>query len=334
MKIYLEIVKSKLPTNKPRLDYLVSHFDWTYVKVDLSYPPSYIECTTILLKGIFSGKISVLTRIPALPIPSLFIFFFLPNLSIEHHAIFESERNNSTIFRQIYSRMTLGVFQILCRFKVKNNICFSQEIADHVIKDYKAYPKSVFLTVNSHDPSPVLSDNRDPSHFTLAFMCGKFYPWQGLDLCISFVNQLSDAVPIKLHLIGQLNSDQYDLVKTLDYIYYHGFLSNIEVDNILSQSDVGLAPFALDRQGLSESSSLKSAYYLSRGIPVLSFFKDTRFHPSFYFYLANSVPSQSTAKVLEFLSATRLYSRSEVYSASVDLWSHLSILNKLDNLFH
>ena len=333
MKIYLEIVKSKLPTNKPRIDFLKANFGWVHINLSIFNPLSFLIFFITVLKGLIHEKVFILTRMPALPLPFLLFFFLLPNLSIEHHAIFESERDNSSFYRRQYSFFTLILFKLLCRYKITHNICFSREIADHVISQYYAPSQSIFLTVNSHDPTPVLLDNRLTHVHTLTFMCGHFYPWQGLDLCISLVKELSVFLPVKLHLIGHLNNEQHDLINHYPFINHHGYLSNFEIDAILSETDVGLAPFALDRQGLSESSSLKCAYYLSRGVPVLSYFKDTRFHSDFYFYLADTLHSKSIHNIVNFILSCQNYTKQDVYSSSVEFWSHTLILKELNLLF-
>ena len=333
MKIYLEIVKSKLPTNKSRIDSLVNDFGWLHIRVDVSRPTSYLNCLYLLGKSFLHGKIYILSRMPALPIPVLLFFFFLPNLSLEHHAIFEAERNNSSKFRYLYSKLTLFLFRILCRYKIQHNICFSKEIANHVVSHYNARSNSIYSTVNSFDPIPVLSDTRNDSCYTFTFMCGKFYPWQGLDLCLSFVNKLSSYIPIKLNLIGQLTVDQHDMIKDISYITYHGYLTECEIDKVLSETDIGLAPFALDRQGFSESSALKTAYYLSRGVSVLSYFKDSRSLSEPFFYVCKPPDSSSLSQILNFVRMAKSYSRYYIYSSSVDFWSHSSILFDLDLLF-
>ena len=334
MKLYLEIVKSKLPTNKPRIDYLVKYLGWSYIKIDVFDIQSYYPLFIALCRSFFTRDLQILTRIPALPIPSLFLLLLLPNLSIEHHGIFESERNNSSIIRSLYSQLTLHLFRILCSKRCVYNICLSKEIAEHVVQVYNAPQQTIRLTVNSHDSTPHLLDRRSTDSFSLTFMCGKFYPWQGLDLCISLIEDLNRHIPVTLHLIGHLDSEQLQLINQFSYIINHGYLSNSEIDTILSETDVALAPLALDRQGLSESSSLKCAYYLSRGVSVLSYFKDTRFTSERFFFVTNPSQSQFLAQVIEFLHFSKSLSRQSVYSSSVDSWSHSSILNKLDLLFN
>lgn len=104
------------------------------------------------------------------------------------------------------------------------------------------------------------------------FVASNFSPWQGLDLLLNSTEKID--IPFILHVVGSVDGNLIKKFFQDKRIIFHGPLGQKDLINLYIQSDVGLSPFALERQGLTEACSLKTRDYLRNGLPVFSGHKD------------------------------------------------------------
>jgi glycosyltransferase involved in cell wall biosynthesis len=97
-------------------------------------------------------------------------------------------------------------------------------------------------------------------------------------------NQLS----VEVHIAGITKAESY-LVKyesskfKSHTVFYHGFLSRIELDILMDKCNVAVNSLSLHRIGLSKTSTLKSREYFARGIPFITASEDNDFSSDNFF---------------------------------------------------
>lgn len=103
--------------------------------------------------------------------------------------------------------------------------------------------------------------------------------WHGIDRFIQGMYEYSGDKIINLHIVGDgiATLSLKDLVEKLhlsDNVIFHGIKSEIELDEIFNTCHIALDGLAGFRQGMTESSSLKSREYCARGVPFIRTDKD------------------------------------------------------------
>jgi hypothetical protein len=199
--------------------------------------------------------------------------------------------------------------------QVKGFVGVTRDIAKYQIRINGAkcpagfYPNGV--DTNQVD---ILEDRRDED-INIAFVCGKFTPWHGLDRLVQaawdYEANPSRDVRITIHLIGTLNHEQMvfvsDRVLSHSTIVCHGHKNHEEYRVILAKCDIGLGSLALDRQNLSEGTVLKVREYLALGLPVYSAFLDAAIPDNFLYYRRGPIILESMITyALEMKSCPRL----------------------------
>ena len=174
------------------------------------------------------------------------------------------------------------------------------------IRDYELDVHSPAKNIPSHvypngirvDDIEVLEDQRPKKDIEIAFMCGTFSPWHGLDILLDqFEDYETTAtldVSITLHLIGRLNLEQMEQVariqkkNSIHYVKVHGSLARKAYRFVLARCHIGLSSLAISRKGLTEAATLKVRELLALGVPVYSGHKDTAIPDDFPWYAHGS----------------------------------------------
>jgi hypothetical protein len=187
--------------------------------------------------------------------------------------------------------------------------------------DSRAPGKPAGLYANGVDLGSVheVADSRTEDRVSVVFMSNSFSEWHGLD---RLVDAVRDAYMIPdcftIHLIGHLTQTQKQQILALgvraEVFIIHGFLETAAYSVLLSESDVGLGSFAMDRQNLSEGATLKVREMLGMGIPVYSGHTDTALSAEFPFY--HRVIKVDIVKLDRFARDMKGHSRSEVRAAA------------------
>lgn len=135
----------------------------------------------------------------------------------------------------------------------------------------------------------VLPDARTSNGIVAAFICGTFTRWHGLDRLIAAVEDAPEAAAeLTVHLIGRLSEEQRaEVTRTplLRQVFeVHGHLDPPAYRAILQASDLGLGSLALDRQNMTEGSTLKTAELLASGLPVYATHADASLPRDFPYF--------------------------------------------------
>ncbi len=201
----------------------------------------------------------------------------------------------------------------------------TQEIADYECRVHRVRkPASVYP--NGIDPRdlPVLGDGRDPAAVQAAFICGEFSPWHGLDKLLDAAAQCADRRldgSLTIHLIGRLHHDQQKAVAACRHpdirFIVHGHLPDAQYRTILEACDFGIASLAMERQGLTQASTLKVREMLALGLPVYSGHRDLALPSEQPFVLVAEAVDLPT--MMAFGRRTKTISRQAVRSQSLPL---------------
>ena len=125
--------------------------------------------------------------------------------------------------------------------------------------------------------------------------------------------------------------DNTALIQGLNWISHYENLDSGDLDSLMQKMDVGVGPCALERQGLTESCSLKVSYYLSQGIPTFSFYPDSRNIPSPAYFMLDEFDPNLETLLINYLLLTKNLSRRSIFQSTESYWSHRSVLNTYIN---
>lgn len=221
----------------------------------------------------------------------------------------------------------------------------TKEIAEYEVREHNAkcpagyYPNGIDL-----EQVDVLEDQRSKTHIQIAFMCGKFSSWHGLDRLMDAVRcheeQNIFGYPVIIHIVGEMDRTQIELIQAMSLkntvVESHGRMIYHEYRYILSRCDIGLDSLALDRKGLKEAAALKVREYLASGLPVYSGFSDTAIPSHFSYYRTGTVDMNP---IIAFAKEMKTTQRQQVRDASADYIQKLDIMKNLlawlsDNVLH
>lgn len=211
----------------------------------------------------------------------------------------------------------------------KGAICVTNDIATF---QKKRADVQIFLYPNGIDLSSikVIEDKRIKNEINIAFMCGTFSAWHGLDLLLKTILENKKFIQknnVKIHLIGRVLEDDLDFINAnkLDVILY-GLLSSEKYITVLESCDIGLDSLALYREGLTEGAALKVREYLAFGLPIYSAYKDTAIPLDFQYYKVDEVDIK---KIVNFAKKMKHVPRQEVRNNSDEFISKEILLKKL-----
>ncbi len=213
--------------------------------------------------------------------------------------------------------------------QIKGAICVTSDIANY---QKKIIDKYTLLYPNGIDLSSikVIEDKRVNDEVNIAFMCGTFSPWHGLDLLLESVLKNLKFIQtnnVKIHLIGRVLEKELNFIKTNKLpIVLYGLLSSEEYIKVLEKCDIGLDSLALHREGLNEGAALKVREYLACGLPIYSAYKDTAIPLDFQYYKVDEIDIR---KMVAFSGHVKQVSRQEVRDASEKYISKEILLKKL-----
>ena len=201
----------------------------------------------------------------------------------------------------------------------------TQEIADYECRVHRVRkPASVYP--NGIDPKAflVLSDRRDAETVDAAFICGEFSPWHGLDKLLDAAAQCAGSCLdgyLTIHLIGNLHNDQQKAIAACLHpeirFISHGHLPDAKYRTILEACDFGIASLAMERQGLTQGSTLKVRELLALGLPVYSGHHDLALPSDQPFVLVAEAVDLPT--MMAFGRRTKVISRKTVRAQSLPL---------------
>lgn len=211
----------------------------------------------------------------------------------------------------------------------KGAICVTGDISTYQCK--RAHIQT-FLYPNGIDLSTaeIIEDKRVNDEVNIAFMCGTFSAWHGLDLLLESVLENLEFMQsnnVKIHLIGRVLKQELIFIHENELpISLYGLLSTKEYVKVLEKCDIGLDSLALHREGLKEGSALKVREYLAFGLPIYSAYKDTAIPLDFPYYKVDDVDIK---QMMSFSKQMKSVSRKDVREASVEYISKEILLKKL-----
>jgi glycosyltransferase involved in cell wall biosynthesis len=154
----------------------------------------------------------------------------------------------------------------------------------------------------------------------------KFAKWHGYDRLIkglSLYYKENNTVNIAVYFVG--DGDELDNLMNMvrqfnlsDHIYFKGFLSGKELDDVCGAADLGICSLGDHRRNLFITSELKSREYLARGIPMVSSSKIDIIPKDFPYclYVSEDDTPIDIKKLLEYYNnLTSWHNRTEITMA-------------------
>lgn len=184
---------------------------------------------------------------------------------------------------------------------------------------------------------PEAADSRSDSVISIVFVASTFFPWHGLDrLLDSLAGIRHTARPVHLHLVGdvpdELTAQIAQLAAQNSYplsVHQHGSLNTEEISKLYATAHVAVASLALDREHLSEASTLKVREYLAAGVPVYSTHVDSALPADFDFYHLDA--QVSAQNLIRFALTLSHVPRTAVTSAARAHLDKFEIMSSLAN---
>lgn len=263
--------------------------------------------------------------------PFILIFgWFIKNRFTVHHA---KEIEELRLVRKGLKGKVASFIEKVTGFislkQIKGAICVTNDI--EVYQNQRANVKT-FLYPNGIDLSliKVMKDKRISSEINIAFMCGTFSEWHGLDLLIDSIAKNLEFIEtnnVKIHLIGRVLQKELDFInKNKLPVFLYGVIPSEEYIEVLEKCDIGLDSLALNRKKLLEAAALKVREYLSLGLPIYSAYKDAALTLDFKYYKIGEV---DVIKMVEFSKEMKQISRQDIRNLSENYISKEILLKKL-----
>lgn len=260
----------------------------------------------------------------------LILGWFIKNRFTLHHA--KETEALKVVKRNWQGRITSIVEKFTGYLSLKQSkgaICVTNDIASY---QKKRADVQIFLYPNGIDLSSikVIEDKRIENEINIAFMCGTFSAWHGLDLLLKSVLENKKFIKknnVKIHLIGRVLEKELDFINAnkLDVILY-GLLSLEKYITVLESCDIGLDSLALYREGLTEGAALKVREYLAFGLPIYSVYKDTAIPLDFQYY---KVGNPDIKELVSYAKEMKQVSRDEIRESSEEFISKEILLKKI-----
>lgn len=156
-----------------------------------------------------------------------------------------------------------------------------------------------------------ISDERDKNQLNIVFVASFFYEWHGLDLLLSQLEK-SEYSSLTVHIVGLMSDSDFNRLKNITCIRYHGLLNSEELSKLYEKCDIGLASFALYRKSMNQACTLKVREYLVNGLAVYSGHQDV-FGDNFMLYHYGELDIE---EIIEFSLKIKSKSKDEIVQAS------------------
>lgn len=271
--------------------------------------------------------------------PFAFVFSpFVSNRISVHHA---KEIEELRLIRKGWTgRLASLLERYSGKFSIKRALGVAgvtREIANYECS-VNSIVKPVFCLPNGIDFDSVseLVDQRKDDRLNAAFVCGNFSAWHGLDKLMAALDvyvAIFGAPRINIHLIGKLSDFQISSIKKnevrREVFKIHGSMSEDAYREILAECHIGIASLAMERQNLTEGSTLKVREMLAMGLPIYSGHHDIALDDKLTWILVDRTVDFS--RLLNFAESVRHVNRSSVRSASIEKVSKLHLMKNFVN---
>lgn len=230
-------------------------------------------------------------------------------LILVHHAI---ERKELLLEGSVLGiiRATLEYFiGGLVNNRASGQISVTPEILES-ISVKKAGKSFTYIYPNGIKVSEAPRDSPRTFNPEFLFISSSFQPWHGLDRLVEAMK--NNGEDFKVHLIGFLTTEQIKTCQNDDRFVLHGLLESTQILSIAEQCNVGIASLAMDRNGLTQGSTLKVREYLNMGLPVVADHDDIFPREWPFFQTIRTNPDHLVADLLSFAKTQEVYSKIKV----------------------
>jgi glycosyltransferase involved in cell wall biosynthesis len=182
---------------------------------------------------------------------------------------------NSLVLTRLARRLELAAYRSCDAI-----VCVSQALKEIIVRDAELEPEKVLVVPNGVDTS-VFDPERHPPHrccegFTVVYV-GSLIGWQGIDLLLTAMRELSDENGIDINLVivgdGPMRARWEAMTQRLqlrDQVRFLGRVPHSEVPSLIAGGEIGFAGHSDRRGGQVYHSPLKLYEYLAMGKPVVA----------------------------------------------------------------
>lgn len=216
----------------------------------------------------------------------------------------------------VYKYIKEKIFGIKVLRQARFGIAVTNEIAKYEEKRAKGY--KCFVISNSIDTMDVKLNKFRPKELNMVMLLSSEYPWHGVNRIMEGIKNYKGEFEFSLSLIGNLkdSTKNYIKINKLDNLVklYQPLIGD-QLDEIMSDSTIGIGSLSLFKANLIEASPLKTRDYLARGLPAVVGYHDTDLekHEEFKPYYLK-VPADDTPINMEEIISfyNRVYQISDV----------------------
>jgi hypothetical protein len=164
----------------------------------------------------------------------------------------------------------------IVRRNAKLGICNSNEIAEWQVKVAGGkYPTLIGGDAVEVDSFKLLKLSPIDNVLNLVFLKGASTSaeYNGLERVMNGIKLYNGDIKIKLYILGKNIQYEEQLKNEIglsdEEVYFIGFKSGLELEEILSKMHIGVSQFGMYKKGLNENSTIKAREYFARGIPFI-----------------------------------------------------------------
>jgi hypothetical protein len=228
----------------------------------------------LILRSYFKFDVIMVRYLPFNPFMPLILWMFRSKICLVYHGRMVDRLKLIKGARGIFASYVEAMLQSIYPNEIAGAIGVTKELIETECSIFQGKTKKFIY------PNGILNLNdgkiNDSSKGVLeiVFMCGIFSRWQGLDRLLHEITTYNGKARLVIHIVGQLSNDQQaeflENTNELIDVLIHGYLEPDAYQSIISRCKYGIAPLAIDRMGVSESSSLKVREYLANGLMVIT----------------------------------------------------------------
>lgn len=198
---------------------------------------------------------------------------------VEIHSKIEDEIFLKLSYKRKFLKKVFLIFKIIMHklyFRKFLQNCVGIFCNSNQLKKYLGHSNKTLVVSNGIDNQNVNITGFMPFDeriLKLGTVISRADDWHGIQRLIDSFASYNGKINIEIHIIGNVKENYYHSNNSCS-IFYHGVLIGEELDGILSKLNIGVAPLALYKKRLSETSALKTVEYFSRGLPFIIGYKD------------------------------------------------------------
>lgn len=241
--------------------------------------------------------------------------------------------NDSSYYGRFNERNEVRYLPKMIRM-AKGVICITNEIKDFI----KPYNPNILIIGNSSENIISAIKTRTWKKIRFVLLVGADTYWQGIERLIASINNLKPEIKEKFEVTisgPKKLSDKYG-AKSPENVNFSNSTNESQLEQLLTQSDIGLTTLALYKKEMNEAAPLKTRDYLRAGLPIVLAYNDTDVDEinelsPFVYKIANNSSIIPITDILSWFEDLDLVYAQHVIQSAVK--THLLVNKKSDLIY-